>query len=151
MSYIFGSFIALQNYASRVIITGTKKAKEKMGMRITEINAIDEAAGLTIKIPRDKVNMSTLNALLVAKATLIRHALGIEVEVKNGRISFPWFSELPGADLTKACVHFITALCEMSIRQKWVTVTEWEVDNEKCAFRCFLLRLGFIRDEYKAD
>lgn len=24
-------------------------------------------------------------------------------------------------------------------------------DNEKYAFRCFLLRLGFIGDEYKAD
>lgn len=25
------------------------------------------------------------------------------------------------------------------------------VENDKYAFRCFLLRLGFIGDEYKAD
>lgn len=125
-----------------------------MGMRITGINAINEVAGLIIEIPRDKVNLSNLNALLAAKATLIKHALGIEhlpVEVRKDRVAFPWFSELPAADLIKAYTHFIAALCKMSIRQKRVTATEREVDNEKYAFRCFLLRLGFIGDEYKAD
>jgi hypothetical protein len=28
---------------------------------------------------------------------------------------------------------------------------EKEIDNDKYAFRCFLLRLGFIGDEYKAE
>lgn len=154
MPYIFGGFTALQNYAFRAIITGTKKGKEEKIMRITEISATNKQTGLTIEIPKNKVNLDNLNALLAAKATLIRHALGIDelpVEVKNDRVSFPWFSELPGADLTKACAHFIAALCEMSIRQKRVTAKEREVDNEKYAFQCFLLRLGFIGDEYKAD
>jgi len=39
----------------------------------------------------------------------------------------------------------------MSKEQKRVTATEKEVDNEKYAFRCFLLRLGFIGEEYKTD
>lgn len=156
MPYIFGSFTALQNYASRAIITGTKiEGKEgDIGMGITEISAINEPIGLAIEIPRDKVNLGNLNALLAAKATLIRHALGIErlpIEVRKDRIAFPWFSELPDADFTKACAHFIAALCEMSIRQKRATAIERAVDNEKYAFRCFLLRLGFIGDEYKAD
>jgi CRISPR/Cas system-associated protein endoribonuclease Cas2 len=30
-----------------------------------------------------------------------------------------------------------------------VTATEKPTDNEKYAFRCFLLRLGFIGSEYK--
>ena len=34
-------------------------------------------------------------------------------------------------------------------RQKRITATEKDVENEKYAFRCFLLRLGFIGDEYK--
>ena len=34
---------------------------------------------------------------------------------------------------------------------KRVTATEKPVDNEKYAFRCFLLRLGFIGSEYKAE
>jgi hypothetical protein len=37
----------------------------------------------------------------------------------------------------------------MAKAQKRVTATEQPVDNEKYAFRCFLLRLGFIGTEYK--
>ena len=39
----------------------------------------------------------------------------------------------------------------MSITQKRVQAKEKEVDNEKYAFRCFLLRLGFIGSEFKED
>ncbi len=48
-------------------------------------------------------------------------------------------------------MHFIAALCEMSRNAKRVTATEKEVENEKYAFRCFLLRLGFIGAEFKAE
>ena len=63
----------------------------------------------------------------------------------------PWFPELPDADAVKAYTHFISALCEMSKNAKRVTVTEKTVENEKYAFRCFLLRLGFIGAEYKTE
>ena len=39
----------------------------------------------------------------------------------------------------------------MARSQKRVTVKEHETANEKYAFRCFLLRLGYIGDEYKPD
>ena len=39
----------------------------------------------------------------------------------------------------------------MSKEQKRITASEKEVENEKYAFRCFLLRLGFIGTEYKTD
>ena len=120
----------------------------------TKINTSSEPIGFTVEISKDKVNLDNLNALLTAKATLIKHALGIDglpIEVGKDKVSFPWFSELPDADLIKACTRFIAALCEMSIRQKRVTATEREVDNERYAFRCFLLRLNFIGNEYKAD
>ena len=61
------------------------------------------------------------------------------------------FSELPDADAVQAYTHFISALCEMSKNAKRVTATEKAVDNEKYAFRCFLLRLGFIGAEYKTE
>lgn len=120
----------------------------------TKINTANRLIGFTVEIPKNKVNLDNLNALLAAKATLIKHALGVEelpIEVRDDRVCFPWFSELPDADLIKACTRFISALCEMSIRQKRVTATEREVDNERYAFRCFLLRLNFIGNEYKAD
>lgn len=53
--------------------------------------------------------------------------------------------------LYKTFLNLIAALCEMSTRQKRVNAKEKPVDNERYAFRCFLLRLGFIGDEYKTD
>ena len=47
--------------------------------------------------------------------------------------------------------NFICKLCEMARNLKRVTAKEKEVENAKYAFRCFLLRLGFIGDEYKTD
>ena len=44
---------------------------------------------------------------------------------------------------------FICKLCEMARNQKRVNAAEKSTDNEKYAFRCFLLRLGFIGAEYK--
>ena len=66
-------------------------------------------------------------------------------------MAFPWFTELPDTDAVQAYTHFLSALCEMSKNAKRVTVTEKAVENEKYAFRCFLLRLGFIGAEYKTD
>ena len=80
--------------------------------------------------------------------------MGIEatpIEVGEDRISFPWFESGLDADEVKAYSHFIAALCEMSRNQKRINATEKAVDNEKYAFRCFLLRLGFIGNEYKTE
>lgn len=111
----------------------------------------DESAGLTIEIPADKVNTENLQKLLEAKGWLFRKALGIEslaFEVTGDKVSFPWFSHTDTA-LTTAYTQFIAAICRMSVEQKRITAREKAVTNEKYAFRCFLLRLGFIGDEYK--
>lgn len=107
-----------------------------------------------MEIPLDKVAVGNLTKLLDAKGNLIRKALGItdlRIEVMDDRVAFPWFGELSDSDTVKAYTHFISALCEMSKNAKRVTVTEKAVDNEKYAFRCFLLRLGFIGSEYKVE
>lgn len=114
----------------------------------------EASVGLTVEIPLDKVAVGNLTKLLDAKGSLIKKALGVDalpVEIVEDRVVFPWFAELPNADKVKAYTHFISALCEMSKNAKRVTVTEKPVDNEKYAFRCFLLRLGFIGTEYKAE
>lgn len=110
--------------------------------------------GLTVSVPLDKVKAGNLTALLDAKGSLIKKALGIPatpIEITEETVSFPWFSELPDADTAQAYTHFISALCEMSANQKRITSKEKPVDNEKYAFRCFLLRLGFIGSEYKTE
>ena len=113
-----------------------------------------ETVGLTVAIPLDKVAVGNLTNLLDAKGGLIKKALGIPatpIEIGEDRVSFPWFEGGLDADEVKAYSHFIAALCEMSKNQKRINATEKAVDNEKYAFRCFLLRLGFIGNEYKTE
>ena len=114
----------------------------------------NESVGLTVEIPLDNVAVGNLTKLLDAKGSLIKKAFGVNalpIEIQEDRVIFPWFPELPDGNEVKAYTHFISALCEMSKNAKRVTVTEKPVENEKYAFRCFLLRLGFIGSEYKTE
>jgi hypothetical protein len=121
----------------------------------TPAEAETEETGLIIQIPKDSLSdddLEKLSKLLVAKGNLIKKALNVDalpIESDEERISFPWFSKLPNPDEIKAYSQFITKLCEMAKTQKRITVKEKDVDNEKYAFRCFLLRLGFIGEEFK--
>lgn len=111
-------------------------------------------AAFTVSIPLDKVKVGNLTNLLESKGYLIKHALHIDdlrFELNEDSISFPWFSELPEPDEVHAYSALIAALCKMSKEQKRISATEKPVDNERYSFRCFLLRLGFIGDEYKTD
>ena len=115
-------------------------------------NTQEEAPMLTISVPLDKVKVGNLTALVDAKAGLIRTALGVQdlrIDVGAEKVSFPWFCGDLDADTIQAYTQFVEALCKMSVNQKRVQAKEKPVENEKYAFRCFLLRLGFIGAEYK--
>lgn len=112
-----------------------------------------EDVGLTVTLPADKVDAENMAALLSAKGALIKHALGIRslpMEVGEDTVSFPWFDSIPEAQDRDAAIALISAMAAMSKRFTRVTCTAKETENEKYAFRCFLLRLGFIGDEKKA-
>lgn len=151
----------LERLADRGIAAGTEEtARAWLEARNEELSEEREAkpqeanVGLTVEIPQDQVQVDNLMKLLDAKGSLIKKAMGIAelpVEILEDRVAFPWFPELSDADSAKAYTHFIAALCEMSRNAKRVTATEKLVENEKYAFRCFLLRLGFIGSEYKAE
>lgn len=132
---------------------GFEGSSEEDLLQETEEDDEPEAIGLTIEIPFDKVNVGNLTKLLDAKGDLIKKALGtddIRIEMKEDRVAFPWFTEVE-PDAAMAYTKFIAALCRMSKEAKRVTATQKEAPNEKYAFRCFLLRLGFIGTEYKKD
>ena len=115
--------------------------------------AHSETVGLTVEVPLEGAALENLTKLLEAKGRLIRRALAVDslpIEVTDSTVKFPWFSEC-GADECKAYTHFVSALCDLAANAKRVTAKEKETDNDKYAFRCFLLRLGFIGSEYKAE
>ena len=112
-----------------------------------------EPVGLTVEIPLESAAVGNLTRLIDAKGSLIRKALAVEnlqIEVTDSAVKFPWFAEC-GADERKAYTHFISALCELAKNAKRVTAKEKDTGNDKYAFRCFLLRLGFIGSEYKTE
>jgi hypothetical protein len=114
----------------------------------------DKGAGLTVALPLDCADVGNLTNLLEAKGSLIKKALDIGdlgFSIEDDKISFPWFEAMLPPDEIKTYLHFVAALCKLSKDQKRINATEKPVDNEKYAFRCFLLRLGFIGNEYKAE
>lgn len=122
-----------------------------------ETNETEESINLIIQMPRADFTdtaLENLKGLVESKAALIKKALDIEsipIIATKELISFPWFQGECSAEEVKAYTHFVTALCEMAKKQTRVNSTEKSVENEKYAFRCFLLRLGFIGPEYKME
>lgn len=118
--------------------------------------AEDEPVALTISMPRDfftEQSMNNLLQLIANKETLLKHALNTESLAVNEceeTVEFPWFTVEKDGD-GDAYAKFITMLCEFSKNLQRVVNKPDASDNEKYAFRCFLLRLGFIGNEYKAE
>ena len=113
--------------------------------------------GLCIQIPKSSISdfeLDLMEKMIAGKASLIKKATGasnLEVAIKDDVVCFPWFDALPDPEMIRAVSVFITRLAALSREIKWVTASEREVENERYAFRCFLLRLGFIGDEYKSE
>ena len=123
----------------------------------TEYSSEDQMTGICTSMPRSlftDANLENLKNIIAAKRSLICKALGTDdlpLEITDTKISFPWFPGQPDPDSVKAYDTFICKLCEMARNMKRSSATEKPVDNDKYAFRCFLLRLGFIGAEYKTE
>ena len=117
----------------------------------------EETDGLTVSLPKDgftEASIDNLRKLVDSKASLIRKAMDADrltIDTDGDKVSFPWWDRMPEPEETQAYMSFIAELCRMAKEAKRVTATETEVESEKYAFRCFLLRLGFIGSESKAQ
>ncbi len=114
-----------------------------------------ESDTLSISLPKETFTdaaLENLDHLLESKGSLIRKAFGIEeatYTLADEKITFSWLHGEITPEKAKATQDFISKLCEMARTQKRVTAKAKAVDNEKYVFRCFLLRLGLIGNEYK--
>ena len=110
---------------------------------------------LTIVIPKDSLTdtaLENLQKIIANKQTLFQRAFRMdstEVEITDEKINFTWFLYTVDGDEITAYTQFISRLCDMARDAKRVSSKPTETDNDKYAFRCFLLRLGFIGKEYK--
>ncbi len=110
---------------------------------------------LTIVIPRESITdmaLENLQKIIANKQILFQRAFrtdNTEIEITDEKINFTWFPYTVDGDELAAYTQFISRLCDMARDAKRVSSKPTETDNDKYAFRCFLLRLGFIGKEYK--
>lgn len=120
-----------------------------------DLQMTEEADRLVIEMPIEDFTedgINNLEKLIASKANLIRKAIdadALPLVRTEDSLTFPWFKLPADSEVISAYSQFVTALCTAAMGQKRVTAKEKETDNEKYAFRCFLLRIGFIGDEYK--
>ena len=123
-------------------------------MEITEEVPVQQDK-LTIAIPKESLTdmaLENLQKIIANKQTLFQCAFqtdSTEIEITEEKINFTWFPYTVDGDDIAAYTQFISRLCDMARDAKRVSSKPTETDNEKYAFRCFLLRLGFIGKEYK--
>lgn len=114
---------------------------------------------LTISLPRASLtddSLERLKRIINSKGSLIKKALGLTslpIDEDDNAISFPWFTANPvDSDVIKAYTIFVSKMAAMARSLKRVNRTdELPVENEKYAFRCFLLRIGMIGTEFKNE
>ena len=116
---------------------------------------LDSLDRLSVEMPKDDMTptaMENLRRLVASKATLLKKALGTDslpMTEHSDRIEFGWFRPTDDQAELAAYYQLVQGLCELARTQKRVSESEQQVENEKYAFRCFLLRLGFIGQDYK--
>ena len=112
---------------------------------------------LSISLPNDldEHARQNLDAAIAGKATLLKQAFLTEClayDEDGKKLIFPWFKYSSPENMseeTNAYMLFLTHLISYAKEAKRVTVKDKAVENPRYAFRCFLLRLGFIGQEFK--
>ena len=139
---------------------GFAAEEEESEMTTAEVETAamtDDEDRLTISLPRSsftETGRKNLDALLASKGKLIQKAFNIEkatYTLTEETIKFAWFHGKIAEVTVRAYTDFISKLCEMAQKQKRAVAKEKPTENEKYAFRCFLLRLGMIGDDYKTS
>ena len=111
---------------------------------------------LIISMPKNEFterSLENLKKIVESKGNLMKKVFQTEelpIIITEEKVNFPWFKK---ENLLSAPTYmkFITAICDMAKNQKRITAKAKVNENEKYAFRCFLLRLGFIGNEYKQE
>ena len=77
------------------------------------------------------------------------HGLNLHSVFSKGTVEFRLFNSTLHAGKVKAYIQFCLAVSHQAIAQKSASATRTTTDNAAYTFRCWLLRLGFIGDEFK--
>lgn len=136
---------------------------ENVAGRVTETATVplmatgnsDEENTLTIEMPKTgftDISLDNLQKIIASKAALLKKALNTDnlaVIDTGDTLKFPWFALHGLVGEADAYSRLVAAMCGMAKKQKRVTAKERDTGNDKFDMRLFLVRLGFVGDEYK--
>jgi hypothetical protein len=77
------------------------------------------------------------------------HGLNLHATFTKGTVEFRLFNSTLHAGEVKAYIQFCLAVAHQALTQRKASAISTVTDNEKYAFRCWMLRLGLIGDEFK--
>lgn len=77
------------------------------------------------------------------------HGLNLHATFTKGTVEFRLFNSTTHAGEIKAYIQFCLAVSHQALTQKFASPRRTVTDNEKYAFRCWMLRLGLIGNEFK--
>ena len=77
------------------------------------------------------------------------HGLNLHSAFTKGTVEFRLFNSTTHAGEIKAYIQFCLAVSHQALTQKKASARKTVTDNEKYAFRCWMLRLGLSGDEFK--
>ena len=77
------------------------------------------------------------------------HGLNLHSVFDKGTVEFRLFNGTTHAGKIKAYIQFCLAISHQAITQKSASAKRTQTDNEKYTFRCWMLRLGLIGEEFE--
>lgn len=77
------------------------------------------------------------------------HIVNLHSFFQNKGVEFRCFNSSTHSGKIKAYIQFSLAISAQAINQKFSSSKPIQTDNDKYAFRCWLLRMGLIGDEFK--
>lgn len=110
---------------------------------------------LTVQMPIDSLSEPTINRIrriIENKGELFKSAFktnSLDILKTEKTVDFPWFTVEKDGD-AEAYSTFISMLCEFAKNLNRINYKPDTSDNEKYAFRCFLIRMGLVGDAFKA-
>jgi len=121
------------------------------------MSADDVPTMITIELPAENVKEDVLRPLIESKAALIKAALGddgfgglpVVFDYGERKVQFNWLRFGADADAIKAWSTFLAAACKFSKTARRVTAKDTAAENEKFAFRTFMVKIGMSGPEDK--
>lgn len=157
-AYIIGSHTVTKD---GTLIIGDDAVEKKIQHLLAELESRGyqipntESNKLTVQMPIDSLSERTLNRvrrIIENKGNLFKAAFktdSLDILKTDKTVDFPWFTVEQDSDADAYCI-FISMLCEFAKNQNRINNKPDTSDNEKYAFRCFLLRIGMIGTEFKS-